>query len=119
DQKELLTMIVKLFCLLEQERTETMQFLFATNCEIHKWKYREAGAPKTAIKPSDLLYHQPSLQCYIDEAIADVAPLSKLLARQAQHVANGHKLDLIYSGLNEDKPLEHSKLSGIANLLGN
>ena len=103
---KLLGMLSRLFAYLEVEWDETQQFLLQMRQHIYP---KETGS---------LISHYPMLQKQIEDVTYEGEPLSYILARQAQHVANGRKLDQVYPGINKQK-IPGSLLSGVARMIGN
>lgn len=116
-KEEAMLMMSRLFAYIEEETIQTMKFIFDLNKLIHVWEYRQPNAPKAADHSMDVLFHYPEWQKQGMEVIAEAEPLSRLLAIQNKHVAEGKCLDQIYMGINNDKNID-SKLTGVGRLLG-
>ena len=117
---EVMHMLSRFFSFLEEEYSQSMQFIFELNKIIYPELYSNAGAPQEIKMPIDLLYHHPDLQTQTAAMIKEAKPLSILLSRQTQHVANGKNLDQVYENLNYSFSLANpsSRLSGVGSMLG-
>jgi phosphoenolpyruvate carboxylase len=114
---QVLIMMSRLFAFIQIETEKTQKFITLIYRAIHPEKYSHSSATHVK-KPTDILAPYPALQAQEEDAIKEVNPLSQLLARQNQHVADGKNLDRVYPSLNEEK-LPSSKLTGVGRLLGN
>ncbi len=110
---ELMHALSRFFVLIEEEFKQTCEFMYEVNKALHP----DIHYAPTLLQPTDLLSHDPAWQQQIITVNEENKPLSMMLTRVCQHVANGERLNIVYQ-VPANRIAPGSELSQVSLLIG-